>query len=228
MNSPEKLCLATASAPELLWKGEKFIFAYPHIDVGKVMVYRSYRGLNLSPMWLLIGINFLVFIATLVNNELLFLLGLQPATFLARPWTIVTNLFAHAGIGHIIVNMITLFFFGRFLSGLLGGRRFLLVYFLGGILGNVCFLLLPPSPQAIAVGASGAIFALGGALAVMVPKLRVLVFPIPVPLPLWVAVIGGFFIISFLPQVAWQAHLGGLVFGLIAGLFLRARQRRFF
>jgi membrane associated rhomboid family serine protease len=60
---------------------------------------------------------------------------------------------------------------------------------------------------------------------VLRPKLKVFVFPIPVPLPLWVAVIGGFLIISFLPQVAWQAHLGGLVCGLIAGLFLRRRPR---
>ena len=192
------------------------------------MAYKSYRGFNLNPILVLIAINFLLFVATLVDQGLIFLLGLQPATFLARPWTIVTNLFIHAGIGHIIANMITLFFFGRFLSGLIGGRSFLIVYFLGGILGNICFLLLPPSLLSIAVGASGAIFALGGMLAVMVPKLRVLVFPIPVPLPLWVAVIGGFFIISFLPQVAWQAHLGGLVFGLIAGLFFRQRQRRFF
>ena len=192
------------------------------------MAYRSYRGFNLTPIWLLIAINLLLFIATNINPRLVLLLGLQPAAFSVMPWTIFTNLFVHAGVGHILANMITLFFFGRFLSGLLGGRRFLLVYFLGGILGNVFYLLMPPSPLAIVIGASGAIFALGGVLAVMVPRLRVLVFPIPVPLPLWVAVIGGFFIISFLPQVAWQAHLGGLVFGLIAGLFLRTRQRRFF
>ena len=192
------------------------------------MAYRSYRGFNLTPMWLLIAINLLLFIATNINPRLLLLLGLQPAAFPVMPWTIFTNLFVHAGVGHILANMITLFFFGRFLSGLLGGRRFLLVYFLGGILGNVCYLLLPPSPLAIVIGASGAIFALGGTLAVMVPKVRVFVFPIPVPIPLWVAVIGGFFIISFLPQVAWQAHLGGLVFGLIAGLFFGKRQRRFF
>jgi len=192
------------------------------------MAYKSYRGFNLNPIWLLIAINFLLFIATLVDQGLIFLLGLQPATFPARPWTIVTNLFVHAGFAHIIFNMMTLFFFGGFLSRLIGGRRFLIVYFFGGILGNICYLLLPPSPLTIAVGASGAIFALGGTLAVMVPKLRVFVFPIPAPLPLWIAVIGGFFIISFLPQVAWQAHLGGLVFGLIAGLFFRKGQRRFF
>jgi membrane associated rhomboid family serine protease len=62
----------------------------------------------------------------------------------------------------------------------------------------------------------------------MRPKLRVFVFPIPVPLPLWAAVIGGFLIISFFPGVAWQAHLGGLVLGLIAGYFLRRRERSFF
>ena len=89
------------------------------------------------------------------------------------------------------------------------------------------FILLAP-PYSIAIGASGAIFALGGVLTVMRPKLRVFVFPIPVPLPLWLAVIGGFLILSFFPGIAWQAHLGGLVFGLIAGYFFRKRERLFF
>jgi membrane associated rhomboid family serine protease len=189
------------------------------------MVYR--RSPNLAPILFLIVLNILVFIAVSIESSLLFYLGLQPATFTARPWTIVTNLFVHAGIWHIFANMITLFFFGRFITMLVRERDFLLIYFLGGIVGNVCFILLPPSPMSIAVGASGAIFALGGALAVIVPKVRVFVFPIPVPMPLWVAVIGGFFVISFLPQVAWQAHLGGLVLGLIAGLLLRRRRRQF-
>ena len=104
---------------------------------------------------------------------------------------------------------------------------FLIVYFGGGILGNIAFILLAPSFY-IAIGASGAIFALGGVLAVMRPKLTVFVFPIPVPIPLWVAIIGGFLILTFFPGVAWQAHLGGLVFGLIAGYFLKKRQRYFY
>ncbi len=94
-------------------------------------------------------------------------------------------------------------------------------------MGSALFILLAP-PYSIAIGASGAVFALGGVLAVMRPKLRVFVFPIPVPLPLWSAVIGGFLIISLFPHIAWQAHLGGLVFGLIAGYFFRKREHLFF
>ncbi|GAJ12756.1 unnamed protein product, partial [marine sediment metagenome] len=131
------------------------------------------------------------------------------------------------GLWHVMANMFTLFFFGRYLSMLVGEKRFLMVYFVGGILGGIFYILLA-QPFSIAVGASGAVFAIGGALAVMRPKIKVLVFPIPAPLPLWVAIIGGFFIISFLPNVAWQAHLGGLVVGLISGYLFRKRERRFF
>ena len=91
----------------------------------------------------------------------------------------------------------------------------------------ILFILLA-SPFSIAVGASGAVFALGGALTVMRPKLKVFVFPIPAPIPLWVAVIGGFFILSFVSFVAWQAHLGGLVFGLIMGYFLKKKGVSFY
>ncbi len=187
------------------------------------MAYRRYRGLRLSPIWLLIGINFLLFIATIINSELIFLLGLQPASLLEKPWTIVTNLFIHGGIGHILANMLTLYFFGTFLYRLIGGRKFLLVYFLGGVVGNILYLFLA-SPFSIAIGASGAVFALGGVLTIMTPRLRVFIFPIPAPLPLWAAVIGGFVILAFFPQVAWQAHFGGLVSGLVAGYFFRKRR----
>jgi len=193
------------------------------------MAYRGNQSFRLSPVVILIIINLLVFVATLVSPKLVSLLWLWPANFLAQPWTIVTNLFVHGGFGHIIGNMVTLYFFGTYLSGLVGTGRFLAVYFGGGILGNILFLALAYTLGVDyftpAVGASGAIFALGGALAVMRPRVRVFVFPIPAPLPLWVAVIGGFFILSFLPNIAWQAHLGGLVFGLVAGYFLRRRER---
>ena len=185
----------------------------------------GYRRSSLPAVGLLIAVNALVFIATMVNYKLIFLLGLQPASFPERPWTIVTSLFAHAGLWHILANMITLYFFGSNLAKLVGKKGFLITYFLGGIVGNIFYIFLG-LPFSTIIGASGAVFAIGGALAVMRPRLRVLVFPIPVPLQLWVAVIGGFIIISLLPQVAWQAHLGGLVYGLTTGYFFRRREHR--
>jgi len=180
---------------------------------------------KLTHIWIIMIINLLVFISTLIYRQLIYLLGLQPATFLVQPWTIITSMFTHADIWHILVNMIALYFYGRFLSQLIGVGKFFIVYFCGGILGNIFFLLLPPNIYAIGIGASGAIFALGGALAVLMPRLRVYMFPIPVAMPLWVAVIGGFVIMSIVPGIAWQAHLGGLIFGLIAGYFFRRKMR---
>ena len=191
------------------------------------MRYQSYQGFKLNLIWILILINFLLFIATAISSELRSLLWLQPASFPARPWTIVTSLFVHTGLWHIIANMLTLYFFGTYLTRLIGKNKVLIVYFGGGILGSILYVLLG-SPFVPVVGASGAVFALGGALAVMRPSLTVFIFPIPVPIPLWIAVIGGFLILSFLPFVAWQAHLGGIVFGLIAGYFFKRRERYFF
>jgi len=192
--------------------------------VENMSVYRSHKRSNLNPVWILIALNVILFVVTLATPSLIVSFGLAPAGFGERPWTIVTSLFLHGSFGHILGNMITLYFFGKYLRLLVRSSKFLLVYFIGGILGGILYVLLAP-PFSIAIGASGAVFALGGALAVMRPKLRVLVFPVPVPMPLWAAVIGGFVIISFLPSVAWQAHLGGLAFGLIAGYFFRRKER---
>jgi uncharacterized protein len=198
------------------------------------MSSRSYRSDNIAPVLGIIIVCFLVYIGTIVAGimgyDLIPVLGLQTASFLERPWTIVTNLFMHGSIWHILFNMITLYFFGTFLIRLVWTRDFLIIYFLGGIAGNLVFMLFAylnflTSPYSIVIGASGAIFALGGALAALTPRLRVFVFPIPVPMPLWAAVIGGFVILVFVGGVAWQGHLGGLVFGLLAGLVLRRRVR---
>lgn len=187
-------------------------------------MYRSHRGFTINAILILIAANLVLYLAVLAHGQLVYTLGLEPASWLERPWTMVTNLFVHGGLWHVAANMITLFFFGRFLSALIGEARFLIIYFLGGIVGNLVYVLLA-SPYTIAIGASGAVFAVGGALAVMRPRLTVFVFPIPAPLPLCVAVAGGFVIISFMPHVAWQGHLGGLVLGLIAGYFFRKKQR---
>jgi len=190
---------------------------------------RDDRGFNLSATWFLIAVNVILFMFTSSQADLGVRLGLQPASFASEPWTILTSLFIHANLGHILGNMITLYFFGTYLSMLVGERYFLITYFIGGLLGNAFLLvyeLYAPwgDPYVTGIGASGAIFALGGALAVLQPMARVYLFFI-IPLPLWVGVIGGFLIMSLIPHVAWQAHLGGLVLGLMAGYFFRERQR---
>src|SRR4030065_2699428 len=109
------------------------------------MSYRSSRSDNVAPVLAIIILCFLVYIATVVagltGNDLLQLLALQPATFVQMPWTIVTSLFAHGSIWHLLFNMITLYFFGTFLIRLIGTRDFLIIYFLGGIIGNIFFML---------------------------------------------------------------------------------------
>ncbi|MFC2033893.1 rhomboid family intramembrane serine protease [Chloroflexota bacterium] len=191
------------------------------------VTFRDSGGFNLGPIGFLIIANLLFFMVTFMLPDLKFLLGFHPSIMDIRPWTIITNIFVHADIWHIFTNMIALYFFGSYVIRLVGERNFLIVYFIGGLLGNIFYWLILTPPY-VAVGASGAIFALGGALTMMRPKLTVFVIPIPVPLPLWVVVIGGFLILSFAPSVAWQAHLGGLVFGLIMGYFFKKRQRQFY
>ncbi len=189
------------------------------------MRYRQ-RSDPLTAIWVIIILNLLVFIATLISPSLRSLFGISRATFLDHPWTIITSIFTHAGFSHILFNMLTFFFFGRFLTSLVGSRKMLIVYFGGGILGGIFWLLLS-SPFQIAVGASGAVFALGGALTAIAPKVKVYIIPIPVAIPLWTAIIGGFVILLLISGVAWQGHLGGLIFGLLAGLYFRRKMRYF-
>jgi membrane associated rhomboid family serine protease len=185
----------------------------------------------LNTVFVLLAINLGIFIATQISPEAVGNLGLYSDTelFFRRPWGIITSMFVHDGIFHLFANMITLYFFGSFLLRLVGNRMFLLIYFGGGIVGGILFILL--ASNAIAVGASGAVFALGGAMALMAPRLRVIIFPIPAPIPLWVAVLGIFILLTVLPSlntfsnIAWQAHLGGAAFGLVAGYLLKRRGR---
>jgi len=186
---------------------------------------RDYGGFTLNPVLVIIAINFVFFIATMINRNFLANLGLIPLLFTERPWTILTSMFVHSGFWHIFANMITLFFFGRAIYQLVGQNRFLLVYFVGGIVGNLLYVLLG-EPLSIAVGASGAVSALAGTLVVMMPKLRVAIWGI-IPMPLWAVVLVFFVLWSFIPGlgIAWQAHIGGLVVGLVAGYFFRRKLR---
>jgi len=189
--------------------------------------YRTGEG-ELIPIIVIIIINVLVYlgvnIAAFNGANIIPYLGLYGSWsgLIERPWTLITYMFTQADFMHLLANMLTLYFFGSFLIRVAGTRNFLLIYFAGGILGGL-FVLALSSPYIPTIGASGAVFALGGALAIVAPKVKVFIFPIPVPMPLWVAVAIGFLILLPLSFVSWQGHLGGLVFGLLAGLYLRHR-----
>jgi membrane associated rhomboid family serine protease len=196
---------------------------------------RTYRAVNLNVLWFLIALNVVIFIIELAiggypitaANEVVDFLGLTPYDLSQQPWTIISSMFVHGGFTHIIFNMIALYFLGSFLIRAAGERSFLAVFFLGGLAGNILFVLLT-NPFSTGIGASGGIFALAGALAIMVPRVPVIIFPIPIPMPLWIAVII-LLVLSFLfSGIAWQAHLGGLLLGLVAGLIFRRRRRTYY
>ena len=54
---------------------------------------------------------------------------------------------------------------------------------------------------------------------VMRPNVRVMIFPLPIQIPLWIAVLVGFVLVTFFPGVAWQAHLGGILYGAAVGFY---------
>jgi len=185
---------------------------------------------------------FFVLARNLGFERVISLIALQPSSFLERPWTILTSMFMHSpsGLSHIFVNMISLMFLGGFVEKLIGKKRFLWLYLGSGLLAGLFFVVLSRlfgviplgeiligSPTTIAVRASGAIFGLGGLLAVLTPRLPVLVFFI-LPMPMWIAMV-------FLMGVLWAlslslglpigntAHLGGLLVGLGYGFYLKRK-----
>jgi len=154
-------------------------------------------------------------------------LAFTPATVASQPWTLVTAVFMHAGIDHLLFNMLALFIFGTYLETRVKPSQFLIVFFAAGILGNAAYWLTDPLGTIPAVGASGAIYGVMGMLAALYPGLTVYVVFMPMPMmfaaALWfVLEFVGFFTPS---DIAHQAHIAGLAVGVLYGLYLR-RQRK--
>ena len=157
---------------------------------------------------------------------------LVPQEVLTYPWTPVTYMFLHGGLGHLFWNMLALFFFGPRVEERLGARRFLILYFLSGISGAALSFLF--SPTAAIIGASGAIFGVMLAFARFWPRVPIYIWGI---LPIearWMIV--GMTVISLLGArtgaggIAHFAHLGGFLGAFIYLRFLEwnsgARQFR--
>lgn len=134
-------------------------------------------------------------------------------------WRFVTAMFLHGDLLHLVYNMFALLLFGSIVEGLIGGRRFLIVYFVTGIIAN----LIAVNFYSSSLGASGAIYGVIGALIVLRPTLMVWVYGIPMPMILaglvWV---GGDALGIFMPSnVANIAHLSGIGLGIVFGFMFR-------
>ncbi len=165
----------------------------------------------------LIVLNTGVFLFTAVNPHLLGRLAFVPRFALIQPWTIVTYQFAHAGIGHLLFNMLGLYFFGSRLEEHLGSRHFLGLYFASGVAGALLSFLNFNTPI---IGASAAVFGVFLGFARYWPRERVYIWGIlPVEARVLVVVMtvlalfGGFGIGG--GGIAHFAHLGGFIGGWV-------------
>ncbi len=136
-------------------------------------------------------------------------------------WQFITYMFLHGGIGHLMFNMFVLFLFGSVVEHALGKKRFLLLYIISGIGAAFLHIVLSGVSYTIMLGASGAIFGILAAYGFMFPRNKIIVFPIPFPLPAWIAVVG-IAILEFLigvygleSGVANFGHLGGILTGAV-------------
>jgi membrane associated rhomboid family serine protease len=160
--------------------------------------------------------NIVAFIVTMAIQPLYFSLALVPPLVFSRPWTVFTYMFLHAGLTHLLFNMIGLFFFGPRLEVRLGPRDFLWLYFLGGFGGAVFSFVF--APTAAVVGASAAVYAILLGFAMYWPQERIYIWAI-LPVPAWA--LATFLVVLTLysgvsgtaSRTAHFAHLGGLAFG---------------
>lgn len=167
-----------------------------------------------------------------IVSTLFFFLGMTPSLFWSALtlWMPVTYMFLHAGLTHILFNMLALWMFGGDVEGVLGTRRFVVYYLVCGIGAGLTVALLQPilGPQSAAiptVGASGAIYGLLLAYGLFFPERVILLgFIFPIKAKWFVALIGILVFFSSIGDsgggVSHIAHLGGLVFGF---LFIKRR-----
>ena len=164
----------------------------------------------------LIAANALMYLVSQANSALFYQLLLVPALIPVRPWTLITYMFLHGGLGHILFNMLALFFFGTRVEQRVGSRHFILLYLVSGIAGALLSLFF--TPRAFIVGASGAVFGVAFAFAYFWPRDRIYVWgvlPIEarwlVILTTAIALFGGF--TGAQGGIAHFAHLGGYAGG---------------
>jgi rhomboid family protein len=150
-------------------------------------------------------------------------------------YPVFTSMFLHGGLLHLLGNMLFLYVFGDNVEDAFGHVGYLIFYLFCGIGSGLIHVLFNLNSSLPAIGASGAISGVMGAYAVLYPRARVLmlffVFLIPVPA---VLVLGYWFVLQFLEGmgelgavasggVAWWAHIGGFLIGVVVALVVKKR-----
>ncbi|MDE5898636.1 MAG: rhomboid family intramembrane serine protease [Treponemataceae bacterium] len=158
---------------------------------------RPFQYCFFSATIILIVINVAVFFLTSMVPQLRVYLGLNPQLFLYGHfyWQPLSYLFVHANLMHLLSNMIGLLFFGITLERAVGSKEFLLLYFVCGVLSGILsllFYIFSRNYGAVLIGASGALYAVLFAYAVVFPRAHIYIWGIlPVPSPLLVAIYAG-------------------------------------
>jgi membrane associated rhomboid family serine protease len=188
---------------------------------------------------LLLGLNLLLFLAGIVDRyflggSLFSLLALDRTHLLAGEWwRLLTHAFLHAGLLHLTVNMIGLWFTGPMVERVLGPVRYLLLFLAGAVAGGLLQTLVSPGDRDL-VGASGAVCALLAGFATLFPRLRItaLIFFV-IPIRMNAATLGWIiagsslacWIFGIEPEIGHLAHLGGAMAGCLLCLMFRGSVR---
>ena len=199
-----------------------------------------FSGFSVTTNLILINLLLFVVFLILISFKILSVefIALNPSNVFQGKylWTFFTSMFMHGGFFHIFANMLSLFFIGLLVERILGKKRYLWFYLLSGLFAGLFFVLLSliwtGDFNAFAVGASGALFGLVGLLVLLTPNLPVYVMFIPIPIKMKYAgpgILIVLWLISAAPLVVGgeqlgignTAHLGGLIAGLVYGLYLR-------
>ena len=170
----------------------------------------------------MVGVFVLQWLAILAAGTLAlhnFVFAIGPDWYI-RPWTLITSTLAHdpTGLWHIFVNGLVLFFFGPILERIIGMKRFVAWFFASGALAGIIQVSITGGG---ALGASGAIMMVFGALVVLMPHEKVLIWGI-VPVPFWAAGIGYALldvlgVLTPADGIGHFAHLSGMAIGLWVG-----------
>jgi len=197
-----------------------------------------FLGMNVTLQLLLLTVILFIVFSLLMAKEIISVdsVAIKPSNVFEGKylWTFLTSIFMHAGVFHLFANMLSLLSLGSLVERLIGPKRYLLFYILSGLFAGVLFVLsslvLTSDAGLYAVGASGALFGLVGFLIIITPDLPLYVMFIPIPVKMKYAG-PGILIILWLISVAGNipigntAHLGGLVAGLIYGLYMKKKYK---